>query len=220
MALIAKTITKDFLTKKYLLSFQTHFGSRQLFRNSELDEFIYGFDGVSNSVYNVEKTMVFLKRAIQFLSILSLQNKTILFVGTDVKTKKLVKTLSIPLNQPYIHNRWIKGLLTNWENISSSVKFYKLFQKRLQLSKKSKSKLELTFHGLSRLTELPSAIFLFDSHLNKEIIKEAKRLNIPVIAVINNKTLMSNDIDYPIYTNTDSVLSLSLITTLILRALK
>ena len=53
MALIAKTITKDFLTKKYLLSFQTHFGSRQLFRNSELDEFIYGFDGVSNSVYNV-----------------------------------------------------------------------------------------------------------------------------------------------------------------------
>ena len=218
MALIAKTITKDFLTKKYLLSFQTHFGSRQLFRNSELDEFIYGFDGLSNSIYNIEKTMVAFKRALQFLSLLSSNNKTILFVGTDIKTKKLVKTLSTSLNQPYIHTRWIKGLLTNWENISSSVKFYRLFQKKLQLSKKSK--LELTFQGLSLLTELPSAIFLFDSHLNKEIIKEAKRLNIPVIAVINNKTLISNDIDYPIYTNTDSVLSLSLITTLILRALK
>ena len=61
-----------------------------------------------------------------------------------------------------------------------------MFQKRLQLSKKSKSKLELTFHGLSRLTELPSAIFLFDSHLNKEIIKEARKFARSVKALEGN----------------------------------
>lgn len=220
MALIQKNRSKDFLTKDYLFSFQTHLGSRKVFRNSELDEFVYGFDNLSNSVFNVDKTLVALKRALTFLRLLTNNNKTILFVGTGLKARKLVKILGVPLNQPYVQTRWIKGLLTNWENISSSVKFFKLFQKKLQLSRKSKTKLDQTYQGLSLLNELPAAIFLFDSHLNNEIIKESRRLNIPVIAVIDNRTTNIESIDYPIFINTESVLSLSLVTSLVLRTLR
>jgi small subunit ribosomal protein S2 len=220
MALISNNVSKDFLTKKYLLNFQTHLGSRKLFRNSDLDEYLYGFDNLSNSVFNVEKTLVSFKRALNFLSILYTNKKTILFIGTGAKSKKLVKILGVKLKQPYVQTRWIRGLLTNWENISSSIKFFRLFQKKLQLSKKSKIRLDQTFQGLASLNELPAAIFLFDSHINSEIIKEARRLNIPVIAIIDNRTSMLSHIDYPIFTNTDSVLSLSMITTLVLRFLK
>ena len=216
MSLLKKKISSSLLGKEHLFHFKNHLGSRQIFRNREMDEYLYGFDHLSNSVFDVAKMTPILQRALNFLGRIHKANKQVLFVGTNVKSRKLIKLIAQKTNQPYVQRRWIKGLLTNWENICSSIKFYPLFLRKLDLSKKNKYKLEQTFEGVSSLKSLPSAIFLIDLKVNQEVLVEAKKLNIPIIAIVDNNSNFVHEIDYPIFSNTESVLSLFFIISLVI----
>ena len=215
-----KSISKTNLSLEHLLLFKNHLGSRLSFRNRDLDEYVFGRDSLSNTILNVEKTFALLKRALNFLTLLNENKKQILIVGTGIKSRKLTKYLGESIDQPYVQTRWVKGLLTNWESISSSVKFYNLFLKRLDLSKKSGQKLKKTFEGIKSLKSLPSAIFIIDLDYDVEAVLEANRLNIPVIAIVDNNSKILDKIDYPILSNTGSILPLFLIISLALEALK
>lgn len=220
MSLLKKTISPGILEKEHLFRFKNHLGSRRTFRNREVDEYLYGFDHLSNSVFYVPKTIVVLQRALKFLSFIKKANKQVLFVGTSLKSRKLIDFIANSTDQPYVQRRWIKGLLTNWENICSSIRFYPLFFKKLDLTKKNTYKLKEMFEGIASLKSLPSAIFLIDLKTNQEVLIEAKRLNIPVIAIVDNNSKNINEIDYPIFSNAESVLSLFFIVSLVVDILK
>lgn len=213
-------LTKENLSLKHLLLFKNHLGSRLSFRNPAIDEYIFGADFTSNTIFNIEKTLPLLKRALNFLSLVNKEKKQILFVGTNPKIRKLTKLVGKTTNQPFSNIRWVKGLLTNWESISSSVKFYKLFLKRLDLTKKSEQKLKQTYEGLSFLKGLPAAIFIIDLEHDFEVVIEAKKLNIPIIAIVDNNRKNIDYIDYPIFSNTGSILPLYLIISLVIETLK
>jgi small subunit ribosomal protein S2 len=222
MALLKNTkkVTKNNLLLEHLFLFKNHLGSRSSFRNRNIDEYIFGEDTLSNTIFNVEKTLVLFRRALNFLLLIKKENKQILFVGTGPKTRKLTKFVGMSTNQPYVQTRWVKGLLTNWESISSSVKFYNLFLKRLDLSKKAEQKLKQTFEGIHSLKELPAAVFVIDLDHDFEVVAEAKKLNIPVISIVDNNCKIMDKIDYPILSNTGSVLPLFLIISLVVETLK
>ena len=215
-----KNVSKNNLTLEHLFLFKNHLGSRSSFRNRNTDEYIFGQDNLSNTIFNIEKMLILLRRALNFISNIKKENKQILFVGTGSKSRKLTKFAGNSTNQPYVQTRWVKGLLTNWENISSSVKFYNLFLKRLDLSKKAEQKLKQTFDGIQSLNELPAAVFVIDLDYDFEVVAEAQKLNIPVIAIIDNNSKIIKKIDYPILSNTGSVLPLFLIISLVIDILK
>ena len=143
---------------------------------------------------------------------------SILFVGTRSDISGLTQNIGKKTSNPYVHIRWIRGLITNWENISTSIKFFKLYQNKLKLSKKRSSKLKNTFEGLQNLKKLPDAIFLIDPLFDNDVIHEAKRLNIPLIGIVDNN-LKTDLIDYPIIGNTNSILSLLFFTQLTIKAI-
>jgi small subunit ribosomal protein S2 len=217
---VKKKINKNNVALEHLLLFKNHLGSRFSFRNTSVDEYIFGVDSTSNTVFNIEKTLTLLKRALNFLSLIKKENKQILFVGTGLKVRKLAKFVGKSTNEPYVNMRWVKGLLTNWESISSSVKFYDLFLKRLDLTNKSEQKLKQTFQGLRSLKELPSAIFVIDLEYDHEVVYEAKKLNIPIVAIVDNNCKFIDKIDYPILSNTGSILPFYLIMSLVIETLK
>ena len=215
-----KKINKNNIALEHLLLFKNHLGSRFSFRNNLMDEYTFGVDSTSNTIFNIEKTLVLLKRALNFLSSIKKENKQILFVGTGLKVRKLTKFVGKSINEPYVNMRWVKGLLTNWESLSSSIKFYDLFLKRLDLTSKSEQKLKQTFQGLRSLKELPSVIFIIDLENDFEVVSEAKKLNIPIVAIIDNNSKFINQIDYPILSNTGSILPFYLIISLVIETLK
>tara|TARA_B110001450_G_scaffold228460_1_gene228454 strand:- start:11228 stop:11920 length:693 start_codon:yes stop_codon:yes gene_type:complete len=224
------TLLKAFKTSHYsknqiifdhLFSYNSHIGATLSKRNPKLDEYLLGFDINNDTFFNLEKMIIILRRALSFLKCVSNNKGQILFVGTNSKTQVLTKTLGQTLNQPYVSGRWVKGLLTNWENISSSIKLYDLFLKKLSLSKKKKSNLESSLGGLKTLKALPAAIVILDLKSDQEVVKEASRLGIPVIALLDNTNSINIDqIDFPIIINTSSHLSIFFISSLIIQTLK
>jgi len=220
MALLKTKISHKNLKIENLFSFKNHLGIRSSFRNKALDEFIYGIDSTSNTVYNIERTLILLRRALSFLSKIRMGNKQILFVGTSIKSRKLTKFVGEMTKSPYVQRRWTKGFLTNWESISSSIKFYNLFLKKLTLSKKGEYNLRQEFEGLSSLTGLPSVLFFLDLNVDYEVVNEAKKLNIPIVAIVDNNYAYIDKIDYPIISNTSSTLPLFLIISLVTEVLK
>ena len=120
---------------------------------------------------------------------------------------------------PYISHRWLKGLLTNWENSCSSIKFYNLFLKKLGLRNKQKLRMSNVFKGLNKLNRLPDAIVILDPLTDIEALREANALNIPIIAVTDTGVPL-HKIDYPVIGNSDSTFSLAFFATLLLENLQ
>ena len=187
-----------------------------------MDEFLIGVNPNEDTVFDLDKSLILLRRSLNFLKHLhsSTNSNQILFVGTSNKTKFITKYLANSLGHPYVAGRWMKGLLTNWENFSSSIKLYDLFLKKLSLSKKRKYNLKASLEGLRSLKSLPSAIVLLDLKSDNEVIVEAKRLGIPIIALVDNNNFAVDYIDYPIIVNGNSPLSTFFIGSLIQNCLK
>jgi len=194
------------LTVKTLLDFRTHLGVKFSFRDPYITEYVYGLNISDNIIFNSKQSLSLLRRTLKFVSFLRDSKSQILFVGTQGDFAKITKFIGETTQQPYVSTRWIKGLLTNWENLSLSIKFYHLFLKRLSKSKRSKQKTYENFYGLRFLKELPAAIFLVNLSADREIISEAKKLNIPVIAIVDGNESI-NLVDYPLLGNHSSLVS-------------
>jgi small subunit ribosomal protein S2 len=184
---------------KELLEAGVHFGHQVRRWNPKMKEYIFG---ERNGIYiiDLQKTQRMFKEAIKFITNLSGEgtSKTILFVGTKRQAQDAIKEEALRCSQFYINQRWLGGLLTNFQTIQKSIKRYKEIEamqadgrieayakkERLQIERERLA-LEKNLSGIKEMKKLPDVIFVIDTNKEEIAVKEANRLGIPVVAVVD-----------------------------------
>ncbi|MCG3163852.1 MAG: hypothetical protein JMDDDDMK_05304 [Acidobacteria bacterium] len=184
---------------KELLEAGVHFGHQVRRWNPKMKEYIFG---ERNGIYiiDLQKTQRMFKEAIKFVTGLSGEgtNKTILFVGTKRQAQDAIKEEALRCNQFYVNQRWLGGLLTNFQTIQKSIKRFKEIEamqadgrieayakkERLQIERERQA-LEKNLSGIKEMKRLPDVIFVIDTNKEEIAVKEANRLGIPVVAVVD-----------------------------------
>ncbi len=187
------------VTMKELLEAGVHFGHQVRRWNPKMKEYIFG---ERNGIYiiDLQKTQRMFKEALKYVTGLSGEgsDKIFLFVGTKRQAQDAIKEEAIRCNQYYINQRWLGGLLTNFQTIQKSIKRYKEIEamqtdgridayakkERLQIERERLA-LEKNLSGIKDMRRLPDAIFIIDTNKEEIAVKEAARLNIPVVAVVD-----------------------------------
>lgn len=208
-----------------------HFGHQKARRNPKMDEYIFTTRKGIN-IIDLQKTHEKIKEALQFMQEVKKSGKNILFVGTKIQAKNLVRDLAEVSQMPFVSERWLGGTFTNFKAIRGRVRYlidnetmlekgeFKKYTKFEQMRKIEEiEKLEKRMGGIKNMMELPAAVFATSIKEDGLAIAEAKKLGIPVIAIADTNTNPS-DIDYPIPANDDAISSLRLIFAYICKSLK
>jgi small subunit ribosomal protein S2 len=187
------------VTMKELLEAGVHFGHQVRRWNPKMKEFIFG---ERNGIYiiDLQKTQRMFKEAIKFITNLSGEgtSKTILFVGTKRQAQDAIKEEALRCNQFYVNQRWLGGLLTNFQTIQKSIKRFKEIEamqadgrieayakkERLHIERERQA-LEKNLAGIKEMKKLPDVLFVIDTNKEEIAVKEANRLGIPVVAVVD-----------------------------------
>src|ERR1700761_2874470 len=212
------------ITMKELLEAGVHFGHQTKRWNPKMKEYIFG---ERNGIYiiDLQKTLKLFKDASKFVTDLCAGGKTILFVGTKRQAQDAVAEEAGRAGMPYINNRWLGGLLTNWVTVQKSVKRlqelddmatdgrYELLTKKevIKLERERKA-LSTNLSGIKSMRRLPDAIFVVDSNNEAIAVSEARKLGIPVVAVVDTHC-DPPVVDYVIPGNDDALRAIRLFTT-------
>ncbi len=199
-----------------------HFGHRTNRWHPKMKKFIFTS---KNGIYiiDLKKTQEQMQAALEFMSKLVSEGKSILFVGTKSQVSEPLKKMAQEISQPYIVGKWLGGYLTNFAMVKKSVKKYlDLIEKketgklekytkkeRLDFDREIK-KLEMRVGGLTSLNKLPDALFVWDIKEEETSIKEAQQKNIPIIAVCDTN-VNPDEVTYPIPANDDSTKTIKVI---------
>lgn len=209
------------VSMKAMLEAGVHFGHQTKFWNPKMKPYIFG---ARNKIHiiNLDKTVVLFDEAIKFVKQTAKNKGTILFVGTRSQASEIIETEAKRANQPYVNHRWLGGMLTNFETVKKSIKKLEMKQELLTksgengLSKKelldlnrSIAKLQSSIGGIAEMKSLPAAIFIVDTGCHDIAILEAKKLNIPVIGIVDTNNDPSQ-VDYVVPGNDDSAQAISL----------
>jgi small subunit ribosomal protein S2 len=211
------------VTIQELLDAGLHFGHQTKRWNPKMKRFIHGAKG-GIYVIDLQKTLVQIKLAQEFLAGVVGNGRKILFVGTKKQARTVFQEAAEKAGQPYVIYRWLGGMLTNNQTIRKSVKrmedLQALFADEVKLKAYTKQeqsvlrrelvKLERNLTGVKDLTSLPGALLVVDICREKLAIAEAQRLNIPVVALVDTNA-DPDLVEYPIPGNDDSIRSLTLI---------
>jgi len=211
------------ITMKELLEAGVHFGHQTKRWNPKMKSYIFG---ERNGIYiiDLQKTLRLFKEATQFVTELAAQGKTFLFVGTKRQAQDAIAEESARCNMFYVNQRWLGGLLTNFTTIQKSVKrlkdleamredgHYELLPKKevLRLERLRKA-LDKNLSGVKNMPSLPDAIFVVDSRREEIAVAEARRLKIPVLAVVDTNC-DPELIDHVIPGNDDALRAIRLFT--------
>ena len=215
-----------------LLESGVHFGHNVRRWNPKMKEYIYG---VRNNIhiFDLRITLELLNIALTKIHETVSKSGKILFVGTKKQCSEVVRELAEVNNNYYVNKRWLGGTLTNWKTISNSIKRLEdieIFLKDNELSKnlskkelldisREKQKLELNIGGIKSLNGKPDLIVIFDVIKDKIAVKEATKLNIPIVAIVDSNADPDN-IDYIIPGNDDAIRSISLYKNYFLETIK
>ena len=199
-----------------------HFGHRTSRIHPKMKPYIAG---VKNTIHiiDLESTKKSLDKALEFIAKLAKEEKKIIFVGTKVQMKDLLKKTAIECKASYINERWLGGTLTNFKIIKGRVDHFKELEEkknngeldkytkkeRLKIDKELRD-LEAKFGGMRDLVGLPDALFVLDMRKDGLAIKEANMKNIPIIAIADTN-VNPELVNYPIYANDDAISSISYI---------
>jgi small subunit ribosomal protein S2 len=208
---------------KELLEAGVHFGHQTKRWNPKMKEYIFG---ERNGIYiiDLQKTLKLFKDASKFVTDLCGSGKTILFVGTKRQAQDAIAEEAGRAGMPYINQRWLGGLLTNWVTVQKSVKRlqeldemavdgrYELLTKKevIRLERERKH-LQANLAGIKTMKRLPDAIFVVDSNNEAIAVKEARKLGIPVVAVVDTNC-DPTVVDYVIPGNDDALRAIRLFT--------
>lgn len=181
-------------------------------------------------IIDLQKTSACIVEAYDAVRAIVKQGKPILFVGTKKQAQQAIEAEAKRCGMPYINNRWLGGMLTNFSTIKKSIAtlkkiekmeidgtFESLTKKEVSLLTKQKAKLEKNLGGIKDMKELPGALFIIDTKKEAIAVTEAKRLGIPVIAVVDTNC-DPTDITYPIPGNDDAIRAISLFVEIIANA--
>jgi len=208
--------------KKQLLEAGAHFGHHASYWHPKMAEYIFTRrNGIH--IIDLEKTVVMLDKACAFVRDLTDSGQSILFVGTKKQAQQVVEEEAKRCGVCYANQRWLGGMLTNFATIQTRIDYLvRLEDKREKgefdyLSKKERTKLEkeilrlnVQMGGFKEMTSLPGALFLADPIKDKISLAEAKKLDIPVVAIADSNCNPDN-IDYPIPANDDAIKAIKLI---------
>lgn len=207
---------------KQLLEAGVHFGHQTKRWNPKMAKYIFD---ERNGIYilNLEKTEKELNKALEFLSRMSVQGEFILFVGTKKQAQESVMSEAKRCGMFYVNQRWLGGTLTNFETIRKGVRrldelekmkkdgiFDRLTKKEVAMLNKEIAKLEKNLGGIRGMSKLPGAIFIVDIKKEETAVKEARRLHIPIVALVDTNS-DPDLVGYPIPGNDDAIKSIKLI---------
>ena len=217
------------VTMKSLLESGVHFGHQTKRWNPKMARYIFSQrNGIH--IIDLQKTSTCIVEAYEAARAIAKEGKPILFVGTKKQAQLVIETEAKRCGMPFVSNRWLGGMLTNFTTIKKSIARLKriekmesdgtyesLTKKEVSLLTKEKVKLEKNLGGLKDMKELPGALFIIDTKKEAIAITEAKKLGIPVIAVVDTNCDPTN-ITYPIPGNDDAIRAISLFVEIISRA--
>jgi small subunit ribosomal protein S2 len=206
---------------KELLEAGVHFGHQTKRWNPKMKEFIFG---ERNGIYiiDLQKTLKMFKEASKFMQDLAAEGKTVLFVGTKRQAQDAIAEEAQRAGMYYVNQRWLGGLLTNWVTVQKSVKRlkeldematdgrYELLPKKevIKLERERKH-LQANLAGIKDMNRLPDAVFVIDSNKEQIAVREARKLGIPVVAVVDTNCDPS-EVDYVIPGNDDALRAIRL----------
>lgn len=208
-----------------------HIGHRTRNWNPRVKKYLYGErDGVH--IINLEKTASFLSEALDYVSQLASEGKTLLFVSTKPQAVNIVEKMAKDCGMPYVVAKWIPGLITNFGTLKTRIRhlanlkdqeasgeFDKYTKKEVVKLKKEIDKLQIALGGVQDLNSLPDAVIVVDVVRDKIVVTEAKKAGIPVVAIVDSNADPS-EVDFPIPGNDDALDSLELIISSLVDAYK
>ncbi len=211
------------ITMHQLLETGVHFGHQTNRWNPKMKPFIFG---ERNGIYIIDlrKTMNMFKEACEFVRTECSDGAAVLFVGTKKQAQQAIREESTRCGMYHVTHRWLGGMLTNYSTIRKSVErwekleemksgdgYRSLTKKEVQRIEKERMKLERNLNGIRYMADLPGVVFVVDIKKEYIAVREAKKLGIPVIAIVDTNC-DPNDVDFPIPGNDDAIRAIQLIT--------
>ncbi|MDB0021841.1 30S ribosomal protein S2 [Candidatus Pseudothioglobus singularis] len=204
---------------KKMLEAGVHFGHRSRFWHPKMEPYIYGTrNGVH--IINLEKTLPQFNDVLNFASKTASQGGSILFVGTKRAASSIIKEEAIRCGMPYVNHRWLGGMMTNYKTIKASIKrlkdleflaeenFAQFTKKEALVMTREMEKLERSLGGIKDLGSIPDVVFVVDIGHEKNAVREARTLRLPIIGVVDSNH-NPEGIDYVIAGNDDSIRAIS-----------
>jgi small subunit ribosomal protein S2 len=208
---------------KELLEAGVHFGHQTKRWNPRMKEYIFG---ERNGIYiiDLQKTLKMFKEASKFVQDLAAEGRIVLFVGTKRQAQDAIAEEATRCSMFYVNQRWLGGLLTNWITVQKSVKRLKeldematdgrydlLPKKEVIKLERERKHLQANLAGIKNMSRLPDAIFVIDSNKEQIAVREARKLGIPVVAVVDTNC-DPTEVDYVIPGNDDALRAIRLFT--------
>tara|TARA_Y100001936_G_scaffold253998_1_gene323345 strand:- start:2614 stop:3366 length:753 start_codon:yes stop_codon:yes gene_type:complete len=203
------------VTMRKMLEAGVHFGHQTRFWNPKMAQYIFGHRNKIH-IINLEKTITMYHDAMKYASQLSTNKGVILFVGTKRQAKDIIREEAIRCGSPYVDQRWLGGMLTNFKTIKESIKrlkdmetmaqdgtFNKLNKKQSLDIQREIDKLNQSLGGIKDMGQIPDAMFVIDIGYQKGAVTEASKLGIPIIGVVDTNH-NPDKVDYVIPGNDDS----------------
>jgi small subunit ribosomal protein S2 len=213
------------VTIKNLLEAGIHFGHKTKRWNPKMENYIFGErNGIH--IIDLQQTVSSFRNALEIIKKFSSQNKNILFVGTKRQASEIISSSAIKCEQYYINQRWLGGMLTNWDTIQNSIKRLKSLEAILEEKnstytkketlqfEKSVEKLNKALGGIKDMNGKPDLLFIIDTNREVLAVKEAIKMSIPIIGVLDSNS-DPDGIDYPIPGNDDAMRSIEYYCTII-----
>jgi len=206
-----------------MLEAGVHFGHQVHRWNPKMRPFLWGQkNGIH--IINLQKTVTCFRSALDFMSQIAKNGDKVLYVGTKRQAQEIIEQEAGRARQPYVVNRWLGGMLTNFQTIRSSIdrieeieklldvgNVEKLVKKEVNMLEREREKLLRNLGGIREMKKIPGAIFVIDTVKEHLAIDEAKKLKIPVIALVDSNSDPA-PIDFPIPSNDDAIRALTLFT--------
>ncbi len=217
------------VTMKSLLESGVHFGHQVKRWDPRMKKYIFAErNGIH--IIDLQKTIVSIKDAYEAVRKVTVAGKSVLFVGTKKQAQQAIAKEAERCGMYYVNNRWLGGMLTNFSTIKKSLTrlkklekmevdgtFDNLTKKEIASLQKEKSKLEKNLGGIKEMKELPGIIFIIDTHKEQIAVTEARRMGIPIVAVVDTNC-NPEGINYPIPGNDDAIRAITLFTQIIANA--
>jgi len=209
------------VSMRRMLEAGVHFGHQTRFWNPKMSQFIFG-ERNKIHIINLEKTVPLFKQASEFVRKLVADGGTLMFVGSKRAAREAVAAEAERCGMPYVSQRWLGGMLTNFKTIRQSIKRLRELEeitetglsteytkKELLGLSRERDKLQRGLGGIKQMDNLPDAVFIIDVGHEEIAVKEAGKLNIPVVAVVDTNC-SPEGIDYPIPGNDDAMRAIQL----------
>ena len=221
MATTVPTNVTPTVSMKELLEAGVHFGHQTKRWNPKMKDFIFG---ERNGIYiiDLQKTHRYLQEALQYVLELSAQGKTILFVGTKRQAQEAVAEEAIRSGSPYVNERWLGGLLTNFVTVRKSLdrlkdldamstdgRHERLTKREVARLEKERDKLDRNLRGIKGMKSVPDAIFVIDTRKESIAVQEARKLRIPVVGIVDTNC-DPDEVDQVIPGNDDALRAIRL----------